>query len=314
MNDLAELPSEGETWVAGSVPVRRWIVSRRGRPLRPDAFVVLSEEEIIGVQVEPEGPGPIQTAEIIEEMMRAPLSGPPRRPARILVEDEGTARYLGAELEELGIKVGTAPVSKEILTRIRSLARATAGIPIGGLLDIEGMDLPRLTGFFSAAARFHRVAPWHTYVDGDPFEIYCDSWSRSTWYGTVLGALGEMTGLALHPSWAVILAIFEGRAEHEGADTLALAFGNRTQVPFDDLDAAADHGLEVDGNDGHPLAFRSRPGGEFRLPTIEEMEILEGALLAFAALVEAGPVYTPTSIVEVETCTGRHRIQIHFPD
>jgi hypothetical protein len=311
LSPLVGLPATEETWLAGSVPVHRWIVTKRGRALRPDAFLVLSGRDVVGVRIEPEGPGPARALELILRMMERPLTGSPRRPARIHVADEGAAGYLGAELRPLGVEVAVGAVTETLTERIRTVERrAGGGFPLRGLLDVTGMDEARLVALFSAASKFHRLAPWRQIPDGEPVQVTCEAWSRPTWYASVMGATSEVRGLALHPTWRALLAIFAGEEEDAAPDVLALAFGDRTQVPFEDLDSVADLDLDVDGNEGYPLVFRCRPEGEVARPTLEELEILEACLLAFTAFAAIETPGARSAIVEVETCTGRRRLTL----
>lgn len=311
LSPLSLLPRAVETWIAGSVPVNRWIVTKRGRALRPDAFLVIHGDEVLAVQIEPEGPGPVRALDLLVRAMRSPLRGEPRRPARIVVADEGAAHFLGETLRPHGIEAIAGDVAEPLAARMREVERQAGGAaPLRALAEVPGMTDARLRAFFAAAGRFHRTAPWSRVSDAEPFEVSCEAWSRTTWYASVMGAAGEVVGLALHPTWRALLAIFEARDESEVPDALAVAFGDRTGIPFDDLDAVADLGLEIDGNDGYPLVFRSRPGADPTRPTLEETEILEATLLAFAAFAALDPAGATSAIVEVDTTAGRRRLTL----
>jgi len=291
------------------VPVNKWMVSRRGHPLRPDAFLVVCESKVIGVTILPEGPGPAQTLELLAEVMAKPLVGAPRRPGRLLVRGEHAREHLAARLGPLGIEVTDAEIDDVLAARMREIESfEQEGAPLDGLVRSAGG--PLLSALFAAAARFHRAEPWLRFGDGEPFEASCDEWSHASWFATVMGSVGDVTGLALHPTWASLRTIYEGREEEIEPDTLALAFGDRTQIPFADLDAVSENGLEVNGTRGFPLIFRARPGKDVRRPNRGELEVLEACLLALAALSRIPPTGSGKAVVEVETSVGRRRVTL----
>ena len=311
LGELARLPSTDETWIAGSVPVHRWIVTKRGRTLRPDAVLVLSGESVVGVRILPEGPGPAGTLDLVARLMADPLTGEARRPARVLVGDAETAALLTASLAPLGVGAAEAEVRTVLTDRIRAVeAEAGGGFPLPGLLSIPGFEVADAERFFRSAASFHRKRPWTTIPDGEPVEIACDAWDHPTWYAAVLGSVGGPPGLALHPDWSALLEVYRGTDQEASPDALVLVYGDRTNVPFSDLDAIAEHDFDVDGNDGHPLVFRSRPGKEVARPSAAELEILQAALIGVESFLSTLPAGTEPTVVSAETFAGARRVRV----
>ena len=310
---LDKLPQGPETWLAGSVRLHRWLLSPRGHPLRPDAFVVVDREgRLLWLQVVREGPGFARSLDFLKTAMHEPHSGVPRRPNRILVADDETADWLSERLGPEGIEVSPGGIRPTLERTLRKQeAKEGETFPLAGLRAIDGYSADALSGLFAAAARYHRARPWRSLADGEAFALTCTAWEDPTWFAAVLGSVGDVTGLSLHPDLMTLLDIYRGRtAEEEGADAIALAYGNRTQIPFDDLDAVEDLGLEVDGKTGYPLVFRSRPGSSVTRPSQAELEVLEASLLALAALSATRQTNAPKALVEVETSAGRRRVRI----
>jgi hypothetical protein len=239
-------------------------------PYRPEAilWLDLSDEVVIGWQlIDPDAP-PVSFAETLERVMRAPLAGPPRRPARIRVPDRQLAAALRQVVPEAEIVVAAVPELHEI---VHAMAEGMPGGDAVGQSYLENGRVPvaAIESLFAAAKVLYSVAPWKTAADTQVLRLDIPELGVEGACVSIIGALGQSVGFIIFPSLVAfdsfLDAMEEGGPAAEmpdlGTSTLALNFERGADVPARMRREAAEHRWAVAGPNAYPqVQHRDRDG------------------------------------------------------
>ena len=278
--DVRRLP----TWVGGD-----------GEPARPWAILVVDASNglVVGQDLSMESPTAESLWRVIVGGMQHPMVGDPHRPGIIQFGSPAYAEALETRAANLGIRCETAeelPVADAVFEGLLEHLSEEEGLP--SLIDVPGISLEQVGGFYRAAAEFYRRAPWRT-VPGDvPIRIQCDKFSNGTWFGVVMGQSGMTLGLALYEDADFLQELIHGDISEEEharrASALSVTYDEQFAVHAKELDAAERHDWPVAGPEAYPMAMRVNPGRAIRPPLNWELELLEGCLRALPDFLAAG--------------------------
>ncbi len=141
---------------------------------------------------------PHSHAESLASAMENPAEGSPRRPSRIRVADQRTARELRDAAA--GIPIIVAPVP-ELDAAFEELAEALAGSESEPSYLAEGEIPPQLVEeMFEAASLLFRTAPWRRMSDQQILRVDIPRLGIDGACLSVIGAAGESFGLMLFSS------------------------------------------------------------------------------------------------------------------
>ena len=85
-----------------------------------------------------------------------------------------------------------------------AMCEHVCGKPRPGLLDMPGVTLAQVAGFYGAAAFFFQQAPWKRVGYEGAIRVACDRFKGGPWYAVLMGQSGLTTGLALYEDLAVL--------------------------------------------------------------------------------------------------------------
>lgn len=324
---IESLPQAPETWAAGNVQLRMWITPEDEPPYRPYLLVVVDLDHgyLLASDTLAAPATAADMSAALQKAMRKPErgGGKPRRPAAVILDDAALAEALAAEIARwgLGRSVGPLPMLAGLARELES--HLNDGPEPPGLLAAAGVT-PALAGaFFSAAAGFYRAAPWVRLEDRHALAVRIPAEGGDERVVSVLGNAGVQEGLAVYADWATLERLLLGAGPDEllrAHGSLALWFGDVTEVPFDDLDALQAHGWEIAGENAYPIPVRLAPGDQTVRPGADDLRWLEGALRAIPLIVSAnlrpagrGEFAPFTASVAVPTLAGPVRVAARFP-
>jgi hypothetical protein len=290
LGELADLPQHAEeTWQADVRLMSAWI-HEGGQPTRPSGALVANIQDtlILAHRLHMGEPTPGLLREAILTAMLSPAVGDPHLPGTIEVADEEFAATLRTEFEPLGIRCESCPELDQLDAIFGELERGFAGEDqMSALIDMPGVTLPHVAGFYDAAAGFYRQTPWR-HVPGDkPIRVHCNKFQTGTWYAVVMGQSGVTLGLAMYEDPAVLRALLceEPDAERRNAG-LSVMYGEAFDIAIRDLDAAEANGWPIAGPEAHPMIIRLNPGMAMRPPLAWELELAEGCLRAIPSFLK----------------------------
>jgi hypothetical protein len=180
-------------------------VMDRPEPYRPYAAIWLSGGlKVLALEIIPPGTPSAVLARLLEQAMRAPArgAGPPRRPARIRVNDQAALESVRQVAGE-GIEVRVAPVPEleEIKQSIADFQRdhPADGREVTYLEDGRiAADLIRV--FFEAAADLWRGAPWRHAADDQVLKLSIPALGLPRACVSILGQARQSYGLLVFDS------------------------------------------------------------------------------------------------------------------
>ena len=294
LDDLAALPqSIGEAWQADIRRLPGWI-EQEGELRRPWASLVTSRDEhaVLTQNLMVDPPHAEWIWNNVADAMLRPMTGEPHRPGVVEIAGEAHRAALQERLEAIGVRCVQADDLEQIDEIFRQLGRfLSGGKAARPLVEVPGVRLDDIRGFYAAAADFYRAAPWRL-VPGDTIlKIECPKFQANTWYAVVMGQSGLVLGLALYEDLQMLRRLFSARSDEQmsrQATGLSVMFGEAFEAPIADLDAAMRHGWAVAGDEAYPNPIYVNPGRSMRPPLAWELELLEGCLRAVPQFLQSG--------------------------
>jgi hypothetical protein len=239
--------SQGETWEVGLCRLTVPDAMSAAVDETPMFYVAVQTGESGGVvqaEAVPPGDGSSPLADFVQQAMRQPLIGQPRRPERIRVGSQEEAEMLAASLAKTGIAL-------EVSTQLAGLERvhdqmeqllgvASADYRTQAARAGETLDDESLREFFRVARRFYRQEMWDAYGDEALFEFTFEpaQGPARTLYGILMGSMGEEFGLVLFFSQDDLERFYTLSAEHLG--TFADLSANPEELDFEQFKEQAD--------------------------------------------------------------------------
>lgn len=299
-------------WVGGHVTLPVYITE--DEPYRPEAFIWLElpGELVLGLSMVDPAKGPPSFSDTLREVIRSPLTGPPRSPARIRVADEALATEAVAALGDTASTKVVVAATPELDDFVRRFARS---LPEGDEPEsyLEGgrVSAAAVERLFRAAEVLYHVAPWRFANDGQVLRLDVAELGTAGAALSIIGALGESLGFLVFPS----LAAYDTFAETGerlmrqrrtpakvdlGSSYLSVTFERAANVRSLMRREVFERGWPVAGPDAYPrVEVRERDG--IARPLKEEdvrlATAVAGALTAFATKHEA--LFRGTSVEPV---------------
>ncbi len=294
-------------WIGGRFPTP-FFVHDREEPYRPDIviWVELPEGFIVGQAVVMPDDAGGAVARTLRSALTQPLVGPPRRPDLIRVADGATAVEVRAEVAgAIPVNLAPTPELEALVDQMVASLQADAD---------DGDDAPSYFAWgrvspaaveklFNACRSLFAAKPWTIAGDTQVLRMDIPALDVDGACVSILGALGEVHGLAIFPSMAAFDRYLEDTATgafEEGAgpgvELLLLRFDAATKLPPSMRREAMEHGWPVAGPDAYPLVERREPDGAPR-PLVER----DVAVAAAAARSISAFFATHSAIFESDT-------------
>ena len=208
-----------------------WIAARRKLPAyvkegdeayRPMVVLWLDPREGIVAFELVQGDGERELVQLFQRAVTEPMVGPPRRPARVRVEEPGLAGVLRHGLGgALPVSVGPAPMVDELMAGLfEHLGRVAAELPgpQRGYVEGAGLGRSRVRELFVAAEVLFRAAPWQDWADSELIAIDVPELGVEEACLVVMGMLGESFGFLLFPSLAAYEAFNQMAQQRQALD------------------------------------------------------------------------------------------------
>jgi tetratricopeptide (TPR) repeat protein len=295
LDELASLPQNmGESWQADVRRLPGWL-EQGSELLRPWASLVTSRDEhtVLTQNLTMDPPPDTWIWKNVVDAMHRPLMGEPHRPGIMEVRSEAFQRVLYGPLEAIGVRCVVADDLEQIDEIFRQLGKfLSGGKAPPPLVEVPGVGLDDIRGFYEAAAGYYRAAPWRLVPGDTTLKIECRKFHTHTWYGVVMGQSGLVLGLALYEDLEMLKQLFAGSGSDEEMSRqttgLSVMFGEAFEIPIADLDAAERHAWPLAGPEAYPNPIYVNPGRSMRPPLAWELELLEGCLRVIPQFLQSG--------------------------
>ncbi|HKI37127.1 MAG TPA: hypothetical protein VKA46_35060 [Gemmataceae bacterium] len=282
---LERLPQTFDVWQLGTRQLAARV--RTGdQAVRPWMTGVFSSTHdlMLAFELTHEPPTATQGWQVLLKAMRQPEAGEPHRPTEVqLAQEQEWSSTLRPPLDALNVGCVTVEALDGLDALLDELSGQLASQGSPSLLEMPGVTPEAVGAFFDAAALFYRQAPWNR-TGERPIRIDCRRFESSPWYAVVMGQAGMTRGLVLYDDLATLLRIQEGDLpEEESARqtaALAVVFGDKEDLPAEDVAQAESNGWPVAGPEAYPSVYRMELGLSMRPPLAWELDLLEGCLRA----------------------------------
>ncbi|MDP9191482.1 MAG: SEC-C domain-containing protein [Acidobacteriota bacterium] len=285
------------------VPESEWIGGRYTFPAKVrEGDAVIQPEVILWLEL-PSGlivgssiidPGkPVSLGESLEETMRQPAEGPPRKPTRIRVADARLAEELHKAAGSIPVVVAPVPELDDVYADFREAMPEEEPSYLA-----DGEIAPAIVAeLFSAARLLYRAAPWQHMHDQQVLRVDIPAFDIGGACLSVIGAAGESFGLLLFRSIDDFHSFVEAaerleRAEPPAPDKnpapalLSLSFNHRKDLPPSMQNEIELHRWPVAGAKAYP-AVLAAGGNMTALPVTERhFRILTACTRAFLTFFE----------------------------
>lgn len=159
-------------------------------------WLELPSELVLGFSmIDPAGSTPL-FSDTLREVIRSPLAGPPRSPARVRVADQALAAEARAALGDTGTEGGRRTNARA--RRARPPVRAVTARRWA--LEDRRVSAAAVERLFRAAEVLYQVAPWKFADDGQMLRLDVAERRIAGAALSVIGALGESLGFLVFPS------------------------------------------------------------------------------------------------------------------
>ena len=310
---------DGTAWEADAraLPIRFEEPGQAGEPWLT-LVVSLADGLMLGQKISDGPPAPEALWDLLARAVEAPAAGDPHRPATLRVRPGSGWGELAGHCREVGIdcvETGGFELIDDLFADL--LDHLGIGAEPPGLLDEPGMTPARVGSFFTAAAEFHRRAPWKSVAGDETIEVRCDRLGKAPRYACVMGQMGMTRGVALYDDLAALTSIrSDDLPDEQIAEmtvALSLTYGTERETPPADVLAAREHGWEVAGPDAYPSAFRKEFGPVMRPPHPDELEFLEATLRALPEFLHRRDDRARTKEqVRVSTASGQTTVTLRW--
>ncbi|MBV9123665.1 MAG: tetratricopeptide repeat protein, partial [Planctomycetes bacterium] len=288
------LEPEDEVWQADFRQLPQWVESDGQRTRLWLVLVVNRDADLVlAHDLGEEEPAPARLWDTLVQAMQHPLAGTAHRPTELQVLGREAWTSLWPHFEEVGIQLETVAELGPWEEVYQSLSEHLGGRPQPGLLDVPGVTPEQVAGFYEAAAYFYTQAPWRKVGYEAAIKVACTKFESSPWYAVLMGQGGMTLGLALYDDPTTLRRLWTRDAsdEENARETVgtSVTFGEETEIPVADLDAARQYGWKVARPEAYPCVFHKERGMSLRPPLAWELELMEGCLRAIPEFVNRHP-------------------------
>jgi hypothetical protein len=262
--------------------------------------------------LDPHVPG-VPALEYLPKVVRTSPDG-----GDVAAEFETAMRDLGVEVEVKAELPNLEDVARFLNEQASGFIEEEDDAPpprMPAMMGKKGMTVERVRAFADAASIFFEAEPWTRFSAEVLWRVEPKPKTRALSHFTILGGGGEEFGLGFLTSPLDLMRMMfrndpEAMARSQWSTMWSVTFEEIDGLPEKDAALWRRESLPVAAEDAYPIPLGVTPSGNFRRPTLEQMNDLEGVLRAAAQL-------TPDHIREdsvaftVHTHDGERTLRLH---
>jgi hypothetical protein len=289
---------------------------------RPAAILVVAPPFVLACEiVNQPSAEPRELAEVLAREVVTAAKQTGVTPAHISIRHPTLVEPLGRALVPHGIGV----LVEEELPGVADALRSLLAHVYGGIVPLQqlraqpetwagwGMPARLVARMFSAAAAYHRAAPWK--ISAGEIPIFVSRPGGHAWTAVILGAAGEQTGLTLYADGADLERMY-ARGDGDPATAfnairgaiVSVLFNTRTELPRRMRSEIQSAGWDIAGPNAYPtLLVLNTPGGGIRQQQFEDLVAALESVPRFAqkfAPVFAGAIQDEPQVDWTDAETG----------
>jgi hypothetical protein len=284
-------------WVGGRASLPMYVGG--DEPRRPDMVLWVAGQTPISVTTTEPGASEEELCDTLLDLLEQP-SVPGARPSRLRVGSATLAALLREALgEEVPVTSGPTPeidaAVQAFVAALPDLATLAPEAEIQGpsYFGHGGVPLADVAGFFEAAGRLFRAAPWEVVLlDAEVLRLDIPALGMEGRVVSIMGQAGVTRGALLHTSYEAFqrfLARASARHEREavtGSSIFAIDFTREHEMPETMVREAAEHGLPLPAPGLYPAILDIDADGVPRPLTRAEVQRARAVAEALARFFE----------------------------
>ncbi len=301
--NLPQPSALSRTWELDIVPIPS---SFENDPAaRPAVILVAAPPFVLGCEVVSRPSAePDEIAALLAQQVLVAVKDAGTNPTNVAIRYPALVVPLGRALMAHGIRV----VREDELPGVADALRNMFAHLYGGIVPLHqlrsqpdmwagwGMPVDLTARLFRAAAAFHRAEPWRISANEAPITVARPG--RDPWTAVVLGAAGEVSGLALYHDIADLELMFARESatapamafEGMHGTILSLLYNTRAELPRPMRAEIKSAGWEIAGPNAYPtISVLNTPGGGIRRQDFEDLVAALESVPRFIA--EYAPVF-----------------------
>ncbi len=309
---------DDETWQADARPLGLSFMEAAN----PWLLMIASRNDglVLGQEIFPTRPSPEALWDKLAQAIEFPMADEAHRPAVLQFRHGIGWEFLVEHCEELeitSVELGGLDLLDGLFESLLATLPLDGGLP--GLVDVDGLSLEAVGSFFSAAAAYHRAAPWRKFAGEETLEVRCERLADGPRYAVVMGQMGMTLGLALYDDFRLLAEIRDSDApDHETVErtvALSVTYDEERDAAPGDVEHARRFGWEVDGPEAFPTVIRKEFGQVMRPPRPVELTLLDACLRAIPRFLDEHADREPTPVIlNVPTGDGDATLSLRWVD
>jgi tetratricopeptide (TPR) repeat protein len=312
------LEQSTDVWQAECRQMRQWIMVNG---VRVRMWVVLvatrSQGLVLSYHISEEKPTAAHLWDALAQAMQNPMAKEPHRPTEIHVIADELWESLRPHLQELEVELCTEESLDLLDVMFKEVGEQVCGKATPGLLDMPGVTPEQVGSLYESAAAFFSKAPWKKLGYESTIKIECRQFESGPWYAVLMGQSGLMQGLTLYENLKLLKRMWAGAYDQEEnarrSVALTLLYGEESDTPPADVDAANEYGWKVARPDAYPTIFHKDRGMTIRPALAWELELMEGCLRAIPGFIDRHPQDEPArETLLVPTATRELQMELSW--
>ncbi len=294
-------------WYGGAVEMPAY-VTEEGQPYRPFIMLWVDAEGFVVASdlCPPQSDFRHIGLKTLRQAMHSPMTGEPRRPKYITVNDRDLVDFLAEREPGIHVEYGDTPMLSDVIENMEHM------MPPGDAADTylsTGLSPDRIASFFDAAAALYRSAPWQQVPhDATLLCVTIESLGIHDAVLSVIGQLGESFAIVLYSDlhhFDQFRIAGDRMNRGEACDVpphIALSFDEGADVHTAVRKEIAEHGWQVADTAGYPVLFAPDRGNILR-------PIVAADVALFDALARALPTVLKSQAKLIKAWNGEGAFQ-----
>ncbi|MBW2731660.1 MAG: tetratricopeptide repeat protein [Deltaproteobacteria bacterium] len=324
VDELRALPPTEEEWQGALRRAPFQVLEPR--PHRPMLAMWYEQQggSIVGQEIFGSTAPPRGLFHALVQAMFSPLSGEPRRPRVLRVEDAEVAEELQREFGPAGIEVRHGEL-EGITTLMASLEQFMVQHSALSYLE-EGVEQGVVERFFHATARLQRASPWSSIHAAHVLGVDLEPWGEGQLCVSVIGNRGDERGLLIFHELDEYLRYFrhaelsaeDGALVGAPVEMLSVVYEAGSELDIRQRREVFKYGWEVVGAENYPMLYRFDADGSIQPLEADDYRVAAICSEAVAAFFDAHPEVSTSGEpwrewVKLEHCDTLERVCVSAP-
>jgi hypothetical protein len=288
-------------------------------PYRPDVTIWFdaTNELIVAYELYVPPTPHEKVVQLLDTAMHKPLMGPPRRPAKVRVEDEALAELIRRRYgDRIEVFVAPVPELQELVASLSEMPIPESDEDLVGYLHEDRITPEIVAPFFRSASRLYRKTPWGYMTDGFLLKLDIPAMGIQDACISIMGAVGESYGFLIFESiedFTIMVdrseEILSKKKREIGVPIFSVNFDRGSDLPKSMRKQASQHGWEVPNPNAFPSILRLDADGIAIPPGPCDYRLATACSEALTRFLSRYGKWLQKRLLPEDSVTGRYTIR-----